>query len=89
MARPAPKLRPLTAAEKEKPSISESVARLALLAKYIASGSAAACAHLLVFSVLSALSNWPAISSALGFCVAVAVNYLLQYYWTFNYVDRT
>ena len=39
-----------------------------------------------VFSVLSALSNWPAISSALGFCVAVAVNYLLQYYWTFNYV---
>jgi putative flippase GtrA len=57
-----------------------------LLAKYIASGSAAAFAHLLVFSILSALDIRPVTSSALGFCVAVAVNYLLQYYWTFNYL---
>lgn len=82
--RPAPKLRPLTGAEKEK--LCARTAKLALLAKYIASGSAAAFAHLLVFSILSALDIWPVTSSALGFCVAIAVNYLLQYYWTFNHV---
>jgi putative flippase GtrA len=84
--RPAPKRRPLTGAQTEKPNISGSAARLVLLAKYSASGGAAAFAHLLAFSVLSALGTLPTVSSALGFCVAVAVNYLLQYYWTFNYL---
>jgi putative flippase GtrA len=61
-----------------------SVAKLTQLAKYTASGGAAALAHLLVFSVALGLGVWPVASSALGFSIAIAVNYLLQYYWTFN-----
>jgi putative flippase GtrA len=59
-------------------------AKLTRLAKYTASGGVAAFAHLLVFSVASGLGVSPVAASALGFCVAIAVNYLLQYHWTFN-----
>jgi putative flippase GtrA len=66
--------------------MSAGVAKLTLLARYTASGGAAALAHLLVFQVASGLGVWPLLASALGFCVAIAVNYLLQYHWTFNYL---
>ena len=66
--------------------MSAGVAKLMRLAKYTASGGAAALAHLLVFSVASGLGVWPVAASALGFCVAIPVNYLLQYHWTFNYL---
>ena len=45
----------------------------------------AAIAH---FTVLWILVEWfdtyPTYASAFGFCVAIAVNYSLQYYWTFR-----
>jgi putative flippase GtrA len=63
-----------------------SAAKLTRLAKYTVSGGAAAVAHLLVFQVASGLGMWPLVASALGFCVAIAVNYLLQYHWTFSYL---
>ena len=65
--------------------MSAGVANLTRLAKYTVSGGAAALAHLLVFSIASGLGVWPVVASAIGFCVAIPVNYLLQYHWTFNY----
>ena len=53
--------------------------------RYVAAGSLAAIAH---FAVLWALVEWfdvyATYASAIGFCVAIFVNYSLQYYWTFR-----
>ncbi len=65
--------------------MSAGIVRLKRFAKYTASGVAAALAHLLVFSVASSVGVRLATASALGFCVAIAINYSLQYHWTFNY----
>lgn len=53
--------------------------------RYTVAGSMAAVAH---FTVLWILVEWfgvyPTYASAIGFCVAIFVNYSLQYYWTFR-----
>lgn len=53
--------------------------------RYTVAGSIAAIAH---FSVLWGLVEWFGVyatyASATGFCVAIFVNYSLQYYWTFR-----
>jgi putative flippase GtrA len=53
--------------------------------RYTVSGLMAAIAH---FTVLWILVEWfgvyPTYASAIGFCVAMFVNYSLQYYWTFR-----
>ncbi len=55
-----------------------------ILFRYLIGGGLAAAAH---FSILIALVEWVSVgatfASATGFCAAVAVNYTLQYYWTF------
>ncbi len=55
------------------------------LLKYLVSGTAAAVMH---FSTLIGLVEvfgvLPIIGSSVGFCAGTAVNYTLQYYWTFS-----
>jgi putative flippase GtrA len=60
-------------------------AKLTRLVKYAVSGGAAAIVHLLIFSAASRAHVRPVAASAIGFCTAVIVNYLLQYHWTFNH----
>lgn len=52
--------------------------------RYVFSGGTATAVHFLLLIVLvetvHANATW---ATALGFCLACAVNYLLQYYWTF------
>lgn len=56
-----------------------------LLLRYAISGGSAALAHLAVLILLvEEFGSNPTLSSAIGFCVAIAVNYTLQYYWTFR-----
>jgi len=58
---------------------------LKVFIRYTVAGSMAAIAH---FAVLWVLVEWrgvyPTYASAIGFCVAMFVNYSLQYYWTFR-----
>lgn len=53
--------------------------------KYSVAGGFAAVAHFGVLVLL--VENYavlPTIASGIGFCIAGAVNYTLQYYWTFR-----
>ena len=62
-----------------------SSSRHGTLLKYATAGALATAAH---FSCLIALVELgglrPTIATALGFCAAIAVNYNLQYHWTFQ-----
>jgi len=60
----------------------------ALFLRYCLAGSAAAAVHLLVLVVcVEVLGIPPTPASATGFCIAVLVNYTLQYRWTFAATD--
>lgn len=52
--------------------------------RYVVSGAAATAVHfwllIVLVEIVHADETW---ATALGFCLACAVNYLLQYYWTF------
>lgn len=53
--------------------------------RYCAAGSLAAATHFVLLAVLvEAYAVPPTLASAFGFGVAVLVNYVLQYYWTFS-----
>lgn len=58
---------------------------LNIIVRYVLSGGAAAAVHffILILFVEGAELN-ATFASAAGFCVACAVNYILQYYWTFS-----
>jgi putative flippase GtrA len=52
--------------------------------KYLIGGAAATIAHLSVLLVLVELFHInPSISTSIGFCIAVVINYNFQYHWTF------
>ncbi len=53
--------------------------------RYAVSGATAAATHLAVLIGLVELYRVDAtLASTIGFCAAIAVNYTLQYYWTFT-----
>lgn len=54
-------------------------------ARYVVAGGIAAGAHFICLIVLVELFTVnPTVASAVGFCVAIVVNYNLQYRWTFR-----
>ncbi|MGH8729298.1 MAG: GtrA family protein [Burkholderiales bacterium] len=58
---------------------------LNIFIRYVLSGGAAAAAHFLILILLVEGPRLNAtFASALGFCFACAVNYTLQYHWTFS-----
>jgi len=53
--------------------------------RYLISGGAAATMHFAVLILLVEIFGInPTVASASGFCAAIAVNYTLQYHWTFR-----
>jgi len=55
------------------------------LSRYLISGGVATTAHLLTLTLLvEILAVAPVIASGIGFCIAVLLNYSLQYHWTFG-----
>lgn len=58
---------------------------LAVFARYFVAGSIAAGVHLLSLALLIRLGCPALAASMLGFCIALVVNYALQYYWTFRH----
>jgi len=66
------------------PEISKALNKITFL-KYAFAGLLAAAVHLLVFyCLIELLQTHYLIASAAGFFAAIAVNYPLQYFWTFN-----
>lgn len=56
-----------------------------VLFRYLVAGGTAAFCHFVVLILLVELAEVNAtISSMIGFCLAVLVNYTLQYHWTFE-----
>jgi putative flippase GtrA len=56
-----------------------------VLFRYLVAGGTAALVHFAVLIMLVELADVDAtIASMIGFCLAVIVNYTLQYHWTFE-----
>ena len=56
-----------------------------VLFRYLVSGGTAALCHFTVLIVLVEFASFnPTLASMLGFCLAVLVNYTLQFHWTFE-----
>jgi len=59
------------------------------LARYLASGGIAAESHFLILCALVEGGGVThLVATVIGFSAAIAVNYTLQYYWTFNVKAR-
>jgi putative flippase GtrA len=55
--------------------------------KYVISGGLAAAVHFLVLvALVEKVELDPTLASAIGFCMAIFVNYTMQYHWTFQSV---
>ncbi len=53
--------------------------------RYLIAGGTAAGVHFLVLiALVELLAIYPPMASAIGFVIACAVNYTLQYHWTFK-----
>lgn len=61
---------------------------MAIAIRYLIGGAAATMAHISILMLLVELFNIdPSISTSIGFCIAVVVNYNFQYHWTFVSTD--
>ena len=58
---------------------------LSVFIRYVISGAIAAAAHFgLLILLVESISLNATLASAIGFCVAIFVNYSFQYHWTFR-----
>lgn len=56
-----------------------------ILFRYLVAGGTSAALHLVVLVLFVEFTNVDAtLASAIGFCLAVCLNYTLQYHWTFG-----
>lgn len=61
---------------------------LAVAIRYVIAGGIAAGAHFVcLIALVELVAVNPTVASAISFCLAIAVNYNLQYHWTFRTTD--